>query len=95
MNTTFFKTSLFLAVLCLAVISNAQERIVHGVVTTFDSIPLIDAEVQVRSTKQTVLTDTLGMFSVAVNPEDRLKSFSNRFFQSKSKTGRKNQICCH
>jgi TonB-dependent SusC/RagA subfamily outer membrane receptor len=92
MNTTFIKTSLFLAVLCLAVISNAQERIVHGLVTTFDSIPLIDAEVQVRSTKQTVLTDTLGMFSVAVNPEDRLKVSATGFFNQKVKLKEKTKF---
>ena len=31
----------------------AQDRVIHGVVTTFDSIPLIGAEVKVKSSKQT------------------------------------------
>jgi TonB-dependent SusC/RagA subfamily outer membrane receptor len=92
MNTRFLKTSLFLAVICLALLSNAQERIVHGLVTTFDSIPLIDAEVQVRSTKQTVLTDTLGRFSVAVNPGDRLKVSATGFFNQKVKLEEKTKF---
>ncbi|MGC9356040.1 MAG: hypothetical protein ACP5D9_19490, partial [Mariniphaga sp.] len=85
MNTRFYKTLPLLAVLFIALISNAQERVLHGIVTTFDSIPLIDAEVRVRSTKQTVLTDTLGRFSVAVNPEDRLKVSATGFFNQKVK----------
>lgn len=92
MNTRFFKTLPLLAVLFFALISNAQERIVHGVVTTFDSIPLIDAEVQVRSTKQTVLTDTLGRFSAAVNPGDRLKVTAAGFFNQRVKLEEKTKF---
>lgn len=92
MNTKFFKTIPLLAALFFAFISNAQERIVHGVVTTFDSIPLIDAEVQVRSTKQTVLTDTVGRFSVAVNPGDRLKVSATGFFNQKVKLEEKTKF---
>ncbi len=92
MNTKFSKTLPLLAVLFFALISNAQERIVHGMVTTFDSIPLIDAEVQVRSTKQTVLTDTLGRFSVAVNPRERLKVSATGFFNQKVKLEEKTKF---
>ncbi|WP_372946935.1 TonB-dependent receptor plug domain-containing protein [Mariniphaga sp.] len=92
MNTKFSKTLPLIAVLFFALISNAQERIVHGMVTTFDSIPLIDAEVQVRSTKQTVLTDTLGRFSVAVNPGERLKVSATGFFNQKVKLEEKTKF---
>jgi TonB-dependent SusC/RagA subfamily outer membrane receptor len=85
MNTKILKTLLFLTALGFFSVTNAQERIIHGIVTTFDSIPLIDAEVQVRSTKQKVLTDTLGRFSVAVNPGDRLKVSATGFFNQKVK----------
>lgn len=85
MNTKITKSLLLLAVMSLSLISYSQEKIIHGVVTTFDSIPLIDAEVQVRSTKQTVLTDTLGMFSVPVNPGDRLKVSAAGFYNQKVK----------
>jgi TonB-dependent SusC/RagA subfamily outer membrane receptor len=92
MNTKFFNTLLFLAALLFTFTGNAQERIIHGIVTTFDSIPLIDAGVQVRSTKQTVLTDTLGRFSVAVNPEDRLKITATGFFNQKVKLEEKTKV---
>ncbi len=58
----------------------AQEKIVHGVVTTFDSIPLIGAKVRVKSTKQIVLSDTLGHFSVVCNQKDKLKVTANGFY---------------
>lgn len=92
MNTKIFKTLLFLVALGFFSTTNAQEKIIHGVVTTFDSIPLIDAEVQVRSTKQKVLTDTLGRFSVAVNPGDRLKVSATGFFNQKVKLEEKTKL---
>lgn len=92
MNSKIFKTLLFITALGFFSTTNAQEKIIHGVVTTFDSIPLIDAEVQVRSTKQTVLTDTLGRFSVAVNPGDRLKVSATGFFNQKVKLEEKTKV---
>jgi len=62
---------------------NAQERLVHGVVTTFDSIAVIGADVYVKSSKQTVKSDTLGQFLVQVLGEDKLK-ISAKGFQTYS-----------
>jgi len=53
--------------------SNAQDRIIHGMVTTFDSIPVVGAEIVVKSTKQVVKSDTLGRFSVGVIGNDKFK----------------------
>lgn len=92
MNTKILKPLLFLAAFGLFLATSAQEKIIHGVVTTFDSIPLIDAEVQVRSTKQKVLTDTLGRFSVAVSPGDRLKVSATGFFNQKVKLEEKTKL---
>lgn len=92
MNTKILKTLLFIAALGFSSVTNAQEKIIHGIVTTFDSIPLIEAEVQVRSTKQKVLTDTLGRFSVTVNPGDRLKVSATGFFNQKVKLEEKTKI---
>ncbi len=64
---------------------NAQEKIVHGVITTFDSIPLIGAEIRVKSTKQIVLSDTLGHFSVVCNLDDKLKVTANGFYNQNVK----------
>ena len=59
-----------------------QEKIVHGSVTTFDSIPLIGASIIVKSSEELVLTDTLGMFTVSCLQKDKLKvsarGFSNQ-----------------
>lgn len=60
--------------------SNAQERVINGMVTTFDSIPLVGADVKVQSTKLVVKTDTLGRFYVTVNDQDKLKVTAKGFY---------------
>ncbi len=92
MKTRFITSILLITAVCLTMLATAQDRIIHGVVTTFDSIPLIDAQVQVRSTKQTVSTDTLGMFSVAVNPDDRLRVSASGFFNQRVKLEEKTKF---
>jgi TonB-dependent SusC/RagA subfamily outer membrane receptor len=90
MKTKFL---LSLAVLVLINgISLAQDRIVHGRVFTFDSIPLVKADVQVKSTKQIVSTDTLGNFSVGCANEDQLKVSAKGFATVKFKTDEKTKI---
>lgn len=69
--------------ICLILVSNilyAQNHIVHGIVHTFDSIPLIGVQVTVKSTKQSVLTDSLGNFAVGCNTSDRLKIRADGFY---------------
>jgi len=68
---------------------NSQERIIHGRVFTFDSIPLINAQIKVKSTKQVVNSDTIGMFSVMCNPEDVLIVSANGFYKQKVKLDEK------
>lgn len=75
-----------------AMIATAQDRVVHGIVTTFDSIPLIDAEVKVKSTKQTVFTDSLGRFAVPVNSGEKLKVSAQGFFNQKVKLDEKTKF---
>ncbi len=74
---------LFLCFFIVSLSGSAQERVLQGRVFTFDSIPLIGASVQVKSTKQVVKTDTLGQFSVACNPEDVLKVSARGFYTEK------------
>ncbi len=50
-----------------------QEKVIHGKITTFDSIPLIGVGIEVKSTKKVVYTDTLGMFTVYCSPKDKIK----------------------
>jgi len=63
----------------------AQDRILHGMVTTLDSIPLIGASVKVQSTKQVILTDSFGRFSVSCNNDDDLKVYAQGFYNQKVK----------
>ena len=56
---------------------------IRGIVTTFDSISLVNAEVQVKSTKEIVYTDSLGRFSVSVNPDDRLEVNAKGFHKQR------------
>ena len=65
--------------------SSAQDRVVNGRVYTFDSIPLINASVKIKSTKQIVYTDTLGNFYAPCNYEDQIKVWARGFSTEKVK----------
>ncbi len=71
---------------------NAQNKIVNGMVTTFDSIPLIGATIKVHSTKQITQTDTLGRFSVRVKPVDKLKVAAKGFGSQNVKLNEKTKL---
>ncbi len=66
-------------------ISNAQERLVQGIVTTFDSIPVVGAEINVKSADNTVFTDSLGRFSVQAKGDDKLKVKAKGFYNQNVK----------
>lgn len=53
--------------------SQAQTRMLQGVVTTFDSIAVIGADVKVKSSKLVYKTDTLGHFTAEVSGADKIK----------------------
>ena len=67
-----------MVILC-AVSLNAQQRTIKGKVTTFDSIPLINASVKVKSSNVVVATDSLGTFQVLCESGDKLKITANGF----------------
>ena len=79
------KTTLFLVLVFVGSIVFGQDKTLVGKVTTFDSIPLIGVDVLVKSTGQTVKTDTLGRFMVFCNPEDKLEIKANGFYSQKVK----------
>ena len=56
-----------------------QEKVIEGMVTTFDSLPLVGASIEVKSTKKLVYTDTLGMFTLSCFPKDKLKITAKGF----------------
>lgn len=83
-------TSIQIIILSGAILLNSyticgQERIIHGKVTTFENIALRGAEVKVKSTKQLVISDTLGLFSVFCNPKDKLKVSAHGFISQRVK----------
>ncbi len=51
---------------------NAQKRVVHGKIIAFNKIPIEKAEIKVKKTKTTVLSDSLGLFTIECQVKDRL-----------------------
>ena len=70
--------------------STAQNRILIGRIFTLDSIPLINVNIKVKSTKQVFKSDTTGRFSVWVNSGDKIIFSAKGFFPEKVKL--KNKI---
>ncbi len=66
-------------VFCYPTTLSGQEMTFHGRVTTFDSIPLVKAMVTVKSSRQVILTDTLGLFTVQCLDKDKLAVSANGF----------------
>ncbi len=60
--------------------ANAQSKILKGTITTFDSIAVCGAEIKVKSSKTTVLSDSLGNFTVECNNEDKIKVLAKGFY---------------
>lgn len=69
-----------------------QERVINGMVTTFESIPLIGASIEVKRTKEIVLSDTLGMFTVSCLPKDKLKVKAQGFLNQSVKIEEKTEF---
>lgn len=82
----------FYLLFILSGVSYAQERTIEGFVSTFDSIPLIKAEIKVLSTKQTTLTDSLGQFEVSCSFKDKIKVSAYGFATRKVKLNEKTKI---
>ncbi|NOR74260.1 MAG: TonB-dependent receptor plug domain-containing protein [Draconibacterium sp.] len=75
---------LFLLVfLFITNISFGQDRTIQGIIHTLDSIPLIGVEIQVKSTKQVFITDSVGNFTIICSNEDKLRVRANGFYDQK------------
>ena len=77
------KSTLFLVLMLIGSFAFGQDKTLVGKITVFDSIPLIGVDVLVKSTKQTVKTDSLGRFLVMCNPEDKLVIKAEGFYTKK------------
>jgi TonB-dependent SusC/RagA subfamily outer membrane receptor len=82
-NLNFQKAILFLVLIFVAFFTFSQDKNLVGKVTVFDSIPLVGVDVKVKSTNQTVKTDSLGRFQVFCNPEDKLEIKAAGFYPKK------------
>jgi TonB-dependent SusC/RagA subfamily outer membrane receptor len=82
-------TGLFCFVLFFA---QAQTRMVQGLVTTFDSIVVIGAEVKVKSSKLVYKTDTLGHFTAEVTGKDKVKVSAMGFITNNIKLDEKTKF---
>ena len=71
---------LLLTILFLSVQSKAQEKKIKGIVTTFDSIAINGAVIKINSSKETILSDSLGNFTVNCSMKDKLKVSANGFY---------------
>ena len=87
MNKIKYYTLTVLLIFCIGFYTNAQEKVVTGVVTTLEEIPLIGAKITVKKTKEETRTDTAGIFSIACNPNDVLIVSADGFYNQKVKIG--------
>lgn len=85
MNKRVFILTILIVVFTIPDRVVAQDRVMYGIVTTFDSIPLFGASVKVKSTKQTIFSDSLGNFSVMCNYEDKLVVSAEGFYKQNLK----------
>ncbi len=92
MKNIFLSITFLLSVFFFQAECSAQTRMVNGMVFTFDSIPLINANIKVKSTKQTVKSDTSGRFSVSCAPTDVLTVSARGFYSEKVKLNKDSKI---
>ena len=85
MKNIFLAITILLSAFVFQTESSAQTRMVNGMVFTFDSIPLINANIKVKSTKQVVKSDKSGRFSVECAPEDVLIVSAHGFYNERVK----------
>lgn len=86
------KAFLLFFLVAYSLILSAQERTIQGVVTTFDSIAVMHAEVYSKNVKEVVKTDSLGQFWVKVSGKDKLKVSAKGFSSYSIKIEEKTKI---
>lgn len=63
----------------------SQETNFSGKVVTFDSIPIANALIQIKSSKQQILSDSMGVFNAHIQPKDKIKVSANGFLKQNIK----------
>ena len=85
MKSFLLSITIFISVFFIQAESFAQTRTINGMVYTFDSIPLINANIKVKSSKQEVKSDATGQFTVECTSNDVLEVSANGFSSEKVK----------
>ena len=63
---------LLLGAVILGTALNAQTRVVYGKLTAYNKYPVQNIEVKTKKSKASVKSDSLGMFSIVCNEEDKI-----------------------
>ena len=63
---------LFLGIIVIFSSIHAQTRVVYGKLTAYNMYPVQNIEVKTKKSKATVKSDSLGMFSIVTNEEDKI-----------------------
>ena len=66
---------------------NAQMKTVEGRITTYNEIPVLNAQILVKSSKQKFTSDSLGLFSVQCSLKDKLSVSAEGFVTTRVKIG--------
>jgi TonB-dependent SusC/RagA subfamily outer membrane receptor len=84
------RLQLILFCFAVALTTSAQQKIIRGQVTTLEEIPLIGAEIFVKSSNKTYKTDSLGNFRIECADKDKIsfsaQGFGNEEIKTKKKT---------
>lgn len=64
--------TIFMGVLFVTALS-AQNRVVHGRLTVFNTYPVKNVEVNAKKSKATITTDSLGQFSIVCHENDVIR----------------------
>ncbi len=85
MKKLLFFLTVFLILILTTVLGFTQDKVVHGQVFTFDSIPVVNAVIKIKSSKQEVKSDTNGRFTAECTSDDVLTVSANGFNSEKVK----------
>jgi len=86
------KTGIILFLVLISSLNYAQEHFVQGFVHAFENVPLIGVEIKVKSSKQTVKTDSQGHFIASCNGDDKLTIKARGFVGQKVKIANNTKI---
>lgn len=70
----------------------AQERVIHGKISTLENISVYNAKIIALGTKQEVFSDSAGLFSIPCKKKDKLKITAHGFYNLKVKVTEKEKF---